>query len=185
MPIAHCVSLDFHQGAGLAKVVKERFGGAENVWRDPPPRIGHTSVSTGGGRMILSLVTKRHYWQKPSYHNVCSALWSLKEVCEKFQIPCIVIPFKLSCGLDGLNWQIILDKILQLFTESSTRLIICHRPASVVQYAVSVKDAPRKQGSARPATPGYSAPRQSRFASVTPVAGPSCQPGPVFAASQP
>ena len=50
------------------------------------------------------MITKRHYWHKPSYSSMRKALSNLNIILRNLQIKRIALP-KIGQGLDKLKWS--------------------------------------------------------------------------------
>ena len=75
----HCVSSDFALGAGIAKTFREKFPifverKQEMIRKFPRAKLsGLFSVATEG-HLIVNLVTKKNYWDKPTYDSMETSL---------------------------------------------------------------------------------------------------------------
>ena len=113
--IAHCISADCEMGAGFAKRVAARYGGASFRQRAAArsPRIGEAvPVLAEGGVLVYNLVTKARYFEKPTLHALGEALVSMREYARTAGIRRITMP-RIGCGLDRLEWsdvRALLDK---------------------------------------------------------------------------
>ena len=109
--LAHCVSLDFKMGAGIAKEFAKRFphlrGYLLNEWI---LKIGHCAVvhqnpdDMMDKRVVFNLITKDKFWQKPTLQIMEQAIKDMFYFCEYFNISNVSMP-KIGCGLDNLNWK--------------------------------------------------------------------------------
>ena len=59
---------------------------------------------------------KKHFYEKPTYHNLSVALRSLKSILLQQQITVIAFP-KLGCGLDGLREGTVYRLIHEIFKD--------------------------------------------------------------------
>lgn len=101
--LVHCVSQDFHMGAGIALTFKSKFGHQQELRQANVP-VGKCAVLTTDTRKIFYLVTKTKYWHKPTYKTLRNSLTSLATYCDKHQITTLSMP-KIGCGLDRLSWS--------------------------------------------------------------------------------
>ena len=115
---------------GLAKFVKIKYGGTEHLQTYPKPQLGGIGVMSGGGRIIINLITKERNFEKPDMKWIDFTLSILVAYCEHMAITKIVMPWRLACGLDGLNWDVVFDKIMHYFDETSITVLICKVPLS-------------------------------------------------------
>ena len=78
--LVHCISADFAMGAGIAKEFARRGVKArliENYYG--MVKAGDCVVTaTTGWRLEFNLVTKKKYWQKPTYNSLKAALINTK-----------------------------------------------------------------------------------------------------------
>ena len=103
---AHCVSADKALGAGIALEFRNRFPNMlkklEGTMFEVGKCYGYTEPNPR--RSIINIVTKEHYYDKPTYENFSSALADLKRVVVAHRIKFLAVPL-LGCGLDGLDWE--------------------------------------------------------------------------------
>lgn len=94
--IVHCISNDWKLGAGIALPLKNAFGIMKPNYE--------TSVGTCVfyPDFVANLITKSHYYKKPTYESLEGSLISLNKQLKE---PKILIMPKIACGLDRLNWN--------------------------------------------------------------------------------
>lgn len=109
--IAHCVSVDFKMGAGIAKQIVAKYG--RDVVKADLHQIGYKIVDN---KYILYIVTKVNYWNKPSLSDMKESLKSLAIFCEENDITSLSIP-KIGCGLDALKWSDVKKLIKKYLSE--------------------------------------------------------------------
>lgn len=114
-PLAHCVSLDFKMGAGIARHFSAKFGKISELVTQTK-NIGDVAYLIDLDRHIFYLVTKKLYYQKPTYKSLKLALYNLYYLCKKFEIKSISMP-KIGCGLDKLDWSKVKNIIADIFTD--------------------------------------------------------------------
>ena len=117
----HCVSSDFALGAGIAKIFREKFPifverKQEMIRKFPRAKLsGLFSVATDG-YTIVNLVTKRNYWDKPTYDSMETSLRSLRQyLMQRPHIKRVLTP-RIGCGLDRLDWskvRVMIENILE------------------------------------------------------------------------
>lgn len=118
--VAHCVSRDFHMGAGIALLFKKLYGSVD-VLLAQDCKIGQVASLKVDSRFIFYLVTKDKYYEKPTLKDLRSSLESLHSICIEKEIEEIAMP-KIGCGLDKLKWNDVYDILVELFT--NIRVII-------------------------------------------------------------
>ena len=101
--IGHCVSSDLKMSKGIAKDFKEKFGGLLELQKQRR-NVGNVIFIKRRGRYIFYMITKRHYWLKPSYSSMWKALSNLNIILLNLQIKRIALP-KIGQGLDKLKWS--------------------------------------------------------------------------------
>lgn len=123
--LAHCISADFALGAGIAVQFNKRFG-IKNQLRKKYP--GYVSTWRGGDCIlegnVLNLVTKQHYWSKPTYQNLEEALVKMRNVCEENNIKRVGVPM-IGCGLDRLNWNRVSSILKHVFVDTDIEILVC------------------------------------------------------------
>ena len=125
--LAHCVSADFHMGAGVAKQVKTRYHTTY------PKDIDHKSQPLFAQwvkqerRYVYHLVTKRRYFEKPTYESVKTSLQQMRIHAEWSGVRRISLP-RIGCGLDQLNWSEITSLIKDVFKGSRVAITVYVAP---------------------------------------------------------
>lgn len=114
--LAHCVSCDFKMSQGLALEVRRKFGQITQL-RQQHKKLTEVAHIHQDGRMIFYILTKEHYWQKPSYESVYQSLQNLKQACIEYGVTKLACP-RLGCGLDGLKWEIVRNMLRNIFRDS-------------------------------------------------------------------
>lgn len=106
---AHCISADAKLGKGVAKLLDDKFSIREEIlfydrieWWLPfkYPWV----YTTHWGAWVFNLITKEHYYDKPTYESLQKALDFLAANCKYRKVKTLVMP-KIGCGLDGLKWS--------------------------------------------------------------------------------
>ncbi len=103
---AHCVSADKALGAGIALEFRNRFPNMleklESTSFEVGKCYGYTEPSPR--RSVINIVTKEHYYDKPTYDDFTRALENLRDVVVSHKIRFLAIP-RIGCGLDNLDWE--------------------------------------------------------------------------------
>ena len=92
--LAHCISADFALGAGIAVQFNKRFDMKNKLKRHYPNYISYYDAQVSKGisgsciieEKVLNLVTKRNYWNKPTYKSLEDALLDMKYICKTHNI---------------------------------------------------------------------------------------------------
>jgi O-acetyl-ADP-ribose deacetylase (regulator of RNase III) len=120
--LAHCVSSDFHMGAGIAVQFKSRFGGVSELL-DQRCSVGQVAYLFRGGRIIFYLVTKARYFHRPTLAALRSCLCELARLCRELRVACLSIP-RLGCGLDGLVWEDVKREMYWAFQNMNSQITV-------------------------------------------------------------
>ena len=120
--LAHCVSLDFKMGAGIALAFHKIFGQVEKLKSQVKswPGLG---ILEHKSRSIFYLVTKEKFYQKPTYEAMEACLKLLQQQIVLRKISKLSIPF-LGCGLDKLDWTRVEEMIKDVFKETDIEITV-------------------------------------------------------------
>lgn len=127
--LAHCISSDFALGAGIAKLFEKKFNVKEKLNAELPMYVNVWDRMESKGICIrtdrvLNLVTKRNYWNKPTYETMRNALLSMRKCCESYGIDKVACPL-LGCGLDRLEWSKVSAMIQEVFGDMDIDIVVC------------------------------------------------------------
>lgn len=129
--IAHCISADFALGAGIAKEIDKRFNTRVKLFDKFPNGFEYylDENNTNGECIlidrVLNLVTKRKYYDKPTYKSMDQALTMMREVCIHNNITKVAMP-TIGCGLDRLSWNRVRTNIIHQFTGmDDIEILVC------------------------------------------------------------
>lgn len=124
-----CISADFAMGKGIAikfneyfntkKILTNKYGNYLSIWNNTINqgfciKEGHT----------LNLITKKQYWDKPTYETMQNALNKLKDIVIINDIHKIAMP-TIGCGLDKLDWGIVSQMIQNTFKDINIEIFVC------------------------------------------------------------
>ena len=127
----HCISSDFALGAGIAKTFRDRgvktylkYHYSDTVWHNTgfALRAEMASKTNDSNIVVFNLVTKHHYYDKPTYSSIVESLYDMKRQLPNdcnLAMPCI------GCGLDGLNWDQVRLIIMSVFNDTNANIIVC------------------------------------------------------------
>lgn len=120
---AQCISADFAMDAGIVLEFNSRFNTKEQLVYYYGSTIDTWDYSREGfcifERPVYNLVTKRNYWDKPTYQSLANAMLDMHEMIKyqrRYSTNKLAIP-KLGCGLDGLDWNIVKEMINEQFSD--------------------------------------------------------------------
>lgn len=145
--LMHCISSDVALGAGIAKVIDEKYQERERILRFLPEKVDKLHWDGRGYGVITpllnvkdvsscfqicNLVTKEKYWQKPTYTSLFESLKHVKPILKVIDSYAkrdglklkIVMP-KIGCGLDKLNW-IRVKEIVTLWAGLDFDITVCY-----------------------------------------------------------
>ena len=122
--LGHCVSADFKMGRGIARAFREKFGNVKLLKQSRAMTGGLATIATEG-RFVYYLVTKRRYFQKPTYAALRSALVAMRNHAKANNISHISLP-KIGTGLDKLSWATVKGIIKDTFEEGDIHIVIYH-----------------------------------------------------------
>lgn len=125
---AHCISLDCAMGKGIALEFDKRFPKMkpvmiEHIKRNNikyPNCLGYV----GYPRTIFNLITKEHYYDKPTLYDLQGALYRLKHHVNNLCITKLAIP-RIGCGLDRLNWNDVEELLEEIFHDVDIEILVC------------------------------------------------------------
>lgn len=134
---AHCISADCVMGAGIAVQFVDWFKkeydlNLRSLCSCSCVNEG-TCIETG---KLFNLVTKEHYWDKPTYSSLERALKCMaKTYMQNYIInsmdgteaetTTIVMP-RIGCGLDQLEWTKVENIIFKVFRYIPVNIIVCY-----------------------------------------------------------
>lgn len=125
--LVHCISGDYALGAGIAKKFDALYNMRFKLHRDYPIPKDQLYANVGKALLIdnvFNLVTKKRYYQKPTYDSVYETLIDLKRQCDCKNISKIAMPL-IGCGLDRLNWDIVKEMVKGVFEDTNVEIVVC------------------------------------------------------------
>lgn len=124
---AHCISEDFVMGKGIAKTFKQLFPELKakdrliaNYKREKYKRLLAVPCQKA---LVANLITKRYYYNKPTYETLKESLAELREYIDKNGIKRILMP-RIGCGLDGLKWEKVKTVIEEMFSDTDIEILV-------------------------------------------------------------
>ncbi|CAH1993165.1 unnamed protein product [Acanthoscelides obtectus] len=95
---------------GKAHNFRQKYGGLEEL-RAQNLAPGGVGALKPEGRLLFYLVTKKHFWGKPTYRTIFLALRRVREYANLYNVNKVAFP-RIACGLDRKNWGVI-SKIIK------------------------------------------------------------------------
>ncbi len=120
--IAHCISRNARQSAGIARKLKDKFPVLKTI-RPYEGKIGGVVVREENGTIIVGMVTKEKHFHKPTYENLEKALLELKKYALQNGITALALPC-IGAGRDFLHWPTVRQIIFRHFWHCSTCVTI-------------------------------------------------------------
>ena len=126
--IVHCISADCWLRKGVAKEIRTRFGGIRGLMAQHCG-VGQVGVTRmphgpqGQPRYVFHLVTKKHYWERPTMHDLEVSLRSLKLLLWHMKIRDVSGPW-LGTGLDRLERGPVWNLLCRIFNNTGIMFTI-------------------------------------------------------------
>lgn len=118
--LAHCISQDCALGAGIALEFRKRFKDmpsyCERVIKENHLEYPCVIPYYTKELKVLNLVTKRFYYNKPTYNTITSTIREMAFICNKSNIKYLGMPL-IGCGLDKLKWEKVREIIEEEFKD--------------------------------------------------------------------
>ena len=111
--LAHCISSDFKMSAGIARRFKRKF-----PYNFPESTNSPLFIQQIEDRFNYRLVTKKRFFQKPTYHSLRQSLEAMTKHANKHKVTQMSMP-KACCGLDQLKWHKIEHLIEEICAQSN------------------------------------------------------------------
>lgn len=121
--LGHCVSADLAMSAGIAISFKKKFNNVAQL-KSQNKNVGEVAILKDNKRFIFYLITKEHYYGKPTYESLWRCLKELRELVCKNNIKFLALP-RLGCGLDQLQWSIVKPMINFIFRNITCEITVC------------------------------------------------------------
>lgn len=129
--LAHCISADFGMGKGIVVEFNKRFDMKNKLvskyqdftryWDDEMNECKGTCILEGN---VFNLITKRNYWQNPTYDTLINSLLHMKVLVINNNVKKIAMPI-IGCGLDRLQWDKVSEIIIDIFKDIDIEILVC------------------------------------------------------------
>jgi hypothetical protein len=124
--LAHCISSDCAMGKGLALEFVKKYPDMKPILKNINKEVGNSiKYIADDGTIIYNLITKEYFYNKPTYLTMRDCLVNLKKDMNIYNYCKLAIPH-IGCGLDKLEWNIVLKIIQQVFRHEETTILICN-----------------------------------------------------------
>lgn len=119
-----CCSADLTLNAGIALQFNANYNIKEKLQEKYPDGVYDELYGNRKWKVeclfeypVFTLITKEHYYDKPTYKSIYTALYALKRTMEELGVYQVSMP-AIGCGLDRLDWKKVKQKIVQVFQET-------------------------------------------------------------------
>lgn len=89
---------DMHMGAGIAVEFKRRFGCVKELLEQDVSAGGTAILDVDGGKFVYYMVTKRRYWERPTYDDLRGALAVVRDHARIFGVRELAMPRIGTCN---------------------------------------------------------------------------------------
>lgn len=127
--LAQCISADLKMGTGIAMEFNRRFDMKNKITELYPDgyldsngnyeRVGCVLIDN-----VFNLITKKKYWDKPTYDTIRDALYSMRDICINNEICKVAMP-AIGCGLDRLQLSKVREIIKKVFEYNNIEILLC------------------------------------------------------------
>lgn len=129
--LVHCISADFALGKGIAKQFDQNCQMKKRLRQEYPDYLARYRASGMKGDalwidLVVNLVTKERYYQKPTYQSLQEALEKLADRCRADGVADLAMPL-IACGLDGLEWDKVSAMIQDVFRDIVGNITVVKR----------------------------------------------------------
>ena len=129
--LVHCISADFALGKGIAKQFDQNCQMKKRLRQEYPDYLARYRASGMKGDalwidLVVNLVTKERYYQKPTYQSLQEALEKLADRCRADGVADLAMPL-IACGLDGLEWDKVSAMIQDVFRDTVCNITVVKR----------------------------------------------------------
>lgn len=124
--VAHSISNDWALGKGVAKLLDREFSIKKYYYNNFEKTKVTDVFCTNTVFSLYNLITKEHFWDKPTYDSITDTLVNLKiSIIEnKLNNYELIMP-RIGCGLDKLDWAIIKSIIEDILLDTVPNITIC------------------------------------------------------------
>ena len=128
--LVQCISADYAMAAGIAVDFNKKYD-IKNIMMDHPENVisSYDKSCLLVNNKVFNLVTKKNYYQKPTYKSLRNALLQMKiillnnpEIIDKYKL---AMP-RIGCGLDKLEWEKVSQIIQEVFQDTNVEILVCN-----------------------------------------------------------
>lgn len=85
--------------------------------------MGDVAILERQGRYVYYLITKKAFYQKPTYAQLKASLEAMKKHCLENKVTSLAMP-RIGCGLDGLEWNEVSNTIKEVFGDTKISITV-------------------------------------------------------------
>ena len=127
--LCQCISADFKMGKGIALGFNQHYNMKNRLTMKYPCYLQTWDEMGGLGdclydNCVFNLITKRNYWEKPTYQTITTALQKMHHMIVYAGITKLAMP-KIGCGLDRLNWDKVREIVQDIFKDTDVEILVC------------------------------------------------------------
>ena len=122
--LCHCISSDFALGKGIAVEFNKRYNMRAKLTAMYMVNAVYAKALLVDN--VFNLVTKEKYWHKPTYTTLTGALEDMRKQTHELGIHYLAMPM-IGAGLDRLNWDIVSQKIQEIFKNEDIEIKVIKR----------------------------------------------------------
>ena len=119
--LAHCISSDAALGRGIEVEFNKRYGMRSKLLRHNISVRKHPTCILECN--VFNLITKKNYWDKPTYETLHQSLLKMKAIAEDKEITHIAMP-AIGSGLDRLDWNRVKLIIEEVFYDTNINILV-------------------------------------------------------------
>lgn len=86
-------------------------------------QVGGVAVLSRQDRFVYYLITKEHYYDKPTYQTLQRSLEAMRNHILLNDVQHVDMP-KIGCGLDGLQWGKVKELIEEVFRDVDIQITV-------------------------------------------------------------
>ena len=134
--IAHQVNCQRKMNSGVAKAIREKYPDVYEEYRNTEPELGKTETvyaydDNGDRKIILNMYSQNMYGydglQYTDYEAFRKCCKNIVEQCKFEKEYCnnvydVAMPYKIASDRGGANWDMIMDILLEEFTDVNLTL---------------------------------------------------------------
>lgn len=102
--------------------LRDLFGGMSEL-KSQNAQVGGVAVLARQDRFVYYLITKEHYYDKPTYQTLRQSLEAMRNHVLVNDVQHLAMP-KIGCGLDGLQWPKVKDLLDEVFADVDVQITV-------------------------------------------------------------